>query len=229
MSWKIFYYYMIDGVIFDFDGLLMDTESAIYEAWREIYQDHGSVLEFPVWAQCIGRADGYFDPVKHLEGLIGMSLDSDAVNAHSKKRHIEIAEGLDLFNGARERLSEARALGLRVGLASSSTRKWVEGYLIKHGIREHFQTVRTRDDVVEAKPHPELYQLAAGDLSLDPSRTLALEDSPNGALAAVRAGLKCIIVPNRLTSELSFPEVFRRVGSLSSFTFGEYASSKASV
>jgi beta-phosphoglucomutase-like phosphatase (HAD superfamily) len=120
-----------------------------------------------------------------------------------------------------EALRAARTLGLRIGLASSSTRAWVEGQLRALDLLHYFECVRTREDVDEAKPHPALYQAVLACLGVEPARAVAFEDSPNGALAARRAGMYCVVVPNPVTAGLEFGEHSVRLESLLQAELGD--------
>ena len=205
---------MIDAVIFDFDGTIFDSESHEYESVRELFTEHGHELELEVWGRCVGRAPGFFDPLAHLEELTGTPVDREALEARRRRRFFERIEGEGAIPGVEEALLAAREMGLRVGLASSSDRAWVEGQLRRLGLLDHFHCIRTRDDVEHAKPEPDLYLSVAACLGVAPERAVAFEDSPNGALAARRAGLYCVVVPNRITETLEFGEHDLRLESL---------------
>jgi HAD superfamily hydrolase (TIGR01509 family) len=205
---------VIDAVIFDFDGLIFDSETHEYETVREVFVDHGHELELEVWSQCVGREPGFFDPIAHLEELAGRPLDREALTELRRRRFFERIEGEGPIAGVEETLKAARGLGLKVGLASSSPREWVEPQLRKLGLLHYFDCIRTRDDVEHAKPAPDLYLAAVACLGVSPDRAVAFEDSPNGALAARRAGLYCVVVPNRITAALEFGEHDLRLDSL---------------
>ncbi|PTX64349.1 HAD superfamily hydrolase (TIGR01509 family) [Melghirimyces profundicolus] len=205
---------MIRAVIFDFDGLILDTETSEYRTFAEIYEQYGAQLPMESWARVVGSSDSDFDPYDYLEKHVGRPLDRGDLESRRRERHLAYIEEEDILPGVREVLEQARELGWKVGLASSSTRSWVEGYLNKLGIRPHFQCLRTRDDVERTKPDPALYRLAAECLGVDPSEAVALEDSPNGALAAKRAGMRCIAVPNSVTKHFAFGDIDLRLDSL---------------
>jgi HAD superfamily hydrolase (TIGR01509 family) len=118
-------------------------------------------------------------------------------------------------------LQSAQALDLRIGLASSSTFAWVAGYLEIHNLTHYFETKRTRDDVVKVKPNPELYLKALTDLGVLPIEAIAFEDSPNGSLAAKRAGMYCVIIPNTITGGLVFGETDLRIDSMEQMSLPE--------
>jgi beta-phosphoglucomutase-like phosphatase (HAD superfamily) len=110
---------------------------------------------------------------------------------------------------------------LKIGLASSSPCEWVEGHLERLGLRPYFESIIASDDVVLTKPDPALYTSACAALGVEPGRAVALEDSPNGALAAKRAGLHCVAVPNELTKFLPFPAVDLRLDSLAEMSLDD--------
>jgi HAD superfamily hydrolase (TIGR01509 family) len=116
--------------------------------------------------------------------------------------------------GVRDYIADARRLGLRLGVASSSSRKWVVGHLERLGIHEFWDAVVTRNDVVRTKPSPDLYELVVRRLGVPASSAVALEDSPNGIAAAKEAGLYCVAVPNDLTRDLDVSRADVRLSSL---------------
>ena len=207
-------------VVFDFDGLILDTEVPVYDVWQAIYGEHGHTLEFARWAECIGTADT-FDPCAHLESLLGRSVDAGALIRHHRTRTDALIAAQPVLPGVRDYVEDARRLGVRLGVASSSSRRWVEGHLTRLGLREHFEVVRCADDVARVKPDPALYLAVLEATGVAAHQAVALEDSPNGVRAAKRAGLACIAVPNPLTAQLDLAEADLRLGSLAELTLAE--------
>jgi HAD superfamily hydrolase (TIGR01509 family) len=205
---------VIDAVVFDFDGLIFDSETHEFETVRELLAEHGGELTLEVWSDCVGRAPGWFDPYAHLEEQIGRAVDREALDELRRRRYFERISAEGPIPGVEEALRAARSLGLRVGLASSSSREWVEGQLRRLGLLHYFHCIRTSDDVEHAKPEPDLYLSVLRCLGVEPHRAVAFEDPPNGALAARRAGLYCVVVPNRITAALQFGEHDLRLESL---------------
>ena len=199
--------------MFDFDGLILDTEAPAYESWAEIYADHGQTLEFEKWATCIGTHDT-FDPCVELETLLARSLDAEALRHRCRTRCDEMIALREVLPGVRDYVAEARRLGLRLGVASSSSRAWVEGHLTRLGLREFFDVVRTSDDVPRVKPDPALYLAVLAATGIRGADAVALEDSPNGVLAAKRAGMSCVAVPNPLTARLDLSAADLRLASM---------------
>jgi HAD superfamily hydrolase (TIGR01509 family) len=195
---------MIQALIFDFDGLLVDTETPAFESWRAMYAEHGHDLSLDLWKDALGTSHG-FDALVHLEQLLGRSLDRAA--DLERRRALKAAMSADqpLLPGALAILAEARELGLPCAVASSSDRAWIEGWLERHAIRSWFACIRTADDVAWTKPAPDLFLSAAACLGADSAACLVFEDSPNGILAARAAGMRCVAVPGAITSRLALP------------------------
>jgi HAD superfamily hydrolase (TIGR01509 family) len=205
---------LIRAVVFDFDGTVFDSESHEYEVIAGIFREHGAELPLEVWARCIGREAGFFDPLAHLETCLGRAVDRDALaRLRTERFHARIA-GQGAMEGVEAAIDAAHELGLRVGLASSSPSRWVVPQLERLGVLSRFDAVRTADDVARVKPDPELYLSICAALGVDPAHAVAFEDSPNGALAARRAGMRCVVVPNAVTAGLSFGECDLRVPSM---------------
>jgi len=207
-------------VVFDFDGLILDTEVPVYDAWQEIYGEHGVTLAFEKWAQCIGTADT-FDPCVDLETALGRALDAAALRGRHRTRTDALIADQVIRPGVREYVDEARRLGLGLGVASSSDRRWVEGHLERLGLHAHFDVIRCADDVPRVKPDPALYRAVLDAMGVRPEEAVALEDSPNGVLAAKRAGLACVAVPNPLTARLDLSAADLRVASLAELSLPE--------
>jgi HAD superfamily hydrolase (TIGR01509 family) len=193
---------MIEALIFDFDGLILDTETPDYRAWQETYQFHG--LEFPLdrWALRVGTVSSLFDPYEHLEQKLQRKLDRGEILGKQRARNLELVALEKLRPGVQDYLNEAYRMRLRLAVASSSTQDWVVGHLSRLEIADHFDSIRCREDVARVKPHPDLYDATLETLGIKPSQAVAFEDSPNGIKAAKAAGLYCVAVPNELTKQL---------------------------
>ena len=205
---------MIKAIVFDFDGLIFDTETCEFNAIKEIYEEHN--IDFPVdiWGKCIGTHADFFDPYGYLEEKVGKKLNHEQLRQLKKQKYDMRIEQEMARPGVEEYLIAAKNKGLKIGLASSSSRNWVEGYLRHLNLLHYFDCVRTSDDVKTVKPDPELYVKALQCLGVEPHEAVAFEDSPNGALAAKRAGMYCVIVPNSVTTALPFGEVDMRLESM---------------
>jgi HAD superfamily hydrolase (TIGR01509 family) len=211
---------VLRGLLFDFDGLLVDTETTSLASWQEIYREHGHELPLERWATIIGTLGG-FDPYDHLEELAG-PLDRDAVVARQQERELALADVEELRPGVLEYLERGEQLGLRTAIVSSSSLAWIDRHLGRLERARHFDAIVTADgDPERAKPSPTLYLEALERLGLEASEAVALEDSPNGVKAAKAAGLYCVAVPNGVTSSLGLDEADVVVASLEELPLDE--------
>lgn len=208
---------LFSAVLYDFDGTIVDTETPIFEVWRELYRERGQVLELDVWALTLGT-HGAFDPVEHLEGLTGEAVDRESLIEEMRRRARPRCAEEPLRPGIAEILVEARELGLKTAVASSSESAWIDRWIRHHAIAGAFDRVVSREHVERYKPEPDVFLKAAAELDVAPERCLVIEDTPNGVLAARRAGMFCVAVPNALTRRLEFPPADLTVPSLAGRT-----------
>lgn len=204
----------VRGLIFDFDGLILDTEGPDYHSWQEVYAEHGVELTIDAWGDCVGARAGVFDAFTHLEDLTGRRLDRGEIVTSRTQRFHRLVEMEALRPGVAAYLEAARRLGLRRAVASSADRAWVEGHLTRLGILDRFDCIRTADDVPRAKPAPDLFLAACRCAGVKPHEAIAFEDSVNGIRAAKAAGLFCVAVPNGVTGRMDLGEADRVVASL---------------
>ena len=190
------------ALVFDFDGLILDTETTDFQSWQEVYRAHGCELRLEDWADCVGRPAGHFDPFEHLERLTGVRVERGQIRAQHSARMRELNLLQSVLPGVCDYLREARELGLTIGLASSSDRAWVHGHLVRLGLRDYFDTIKCVEDTGAHKPDPAPYLAALGTLGVPPARAVAFEDSPHGVAAAKAAGMLCVAVPNSITRRL---------------------------
>lgn len=212
---------MIRAIIFDFDGLILDTEISSYQTWQEIYAEYECELPFATWATCIGGSPQLFDPCAYLEEQIGRPIPREEVRQRRRKRHLELITAQSTLPGIETYLQDARQLGLRIGLASSSPHSWVDTHLERLGILGYFDSIQCFDDVTNTKPDPELYLAVLNALHVRGDEAIALEDSPNGVLAAQRAGIFCVAVPNPITNQLPLEHADMRLSSLADISLEE--------
>lgn len=204
------------ALIFDFDGLILDTETPEYQAWQEVYAEHGLTLPLSVWIARIGHpsTSSPFDPYDHLEAQFGRPVDRELIRSARQRRKSELLLPQPPLPGVREYIEDAKRLGLKLGVAPGSASTWVEPHLVRLGLREHFDCVRCGDQVQCTKPDPEVYRSVLEELDASADEAIALEDSPVGGQAAKAAGVYCVAVPNQMTRQLSFEHADLVLGSL---------------
>ena len=216
----------LSGLLLDFDGLILDTETTIYQAWSEKFKEYGKELLLEEWGQILGKSGDHLGPLEGFLDEIPDQEERELVKKEVSLREHELVLKQEPLPGAEELIRKASAAGLKMGIVSSSDQKWVHTHLERFGLLELFDHTSCADDVKEAKPSPELYQLGLSKTGLAPDQVVVLEDSPNGVLAAKRAGLYCIAVPNQITSQLVFdnnggvPDLFLK--SLKDFPWDEF-------
>jgi HAD superfamily hydrolase (TIGR01509 family) len=193
---------MIRALLFDFDGLLVDTESPAYAAWADVYRQHGHELTIETWSAAIGTLEG-FNPFEDLEGRLGYPLDRESVDAAQQAAEDAATELEELRDGVADYLAEAERLGLARAIVSSSGHKWINRHLERLDLLEGWNCiVAANGDATRAKPRPTLYLEALERLGVTAEQAIAFEDSPNGITAAKAAGLYCVAVPNPTTATL---------------------------
>jgi HAD superfamily hydrolase (TIGR01509 family) len=211
----------IRALIFDFDGLILDTESTEYQSWQELFAAHGCQLSLDLWVDCIGRPRGYFDFYTHLEEMRGAAIDREQIRTG---RHARIKE-LNLLQpiqpGVVNYLQDARQLGIKIGLASSSSRVWVHGHLERLALYEYFTATKCVEDTGTHKPDPAPYLAVLEALNVSPSEAVAFEDSPNGIASAKTAGILCVAVPNPMTAYLQLDHADYRLESFASLSLSD--------
>jgi HAD superfamily hydrolase (TIGR01509 family) len=197
----------VRAFLFDFDGLILDTELASRAGWQLLYREHGHELPTDLWATLVGTTHAPWDPMTHLEELVGGPLERKALNERRYAHEIALIEAEELRPGIAEYLAAARQHGLKRAIVSSSTRRWVDMHLERLEEATGWDAICTADrDPARAKPRPVLYLEALDRLGVEAGEAVAFEDSPNGVLAAKAAGVFCVAVPNEVTRELGLEE-----------------------
>jgi HAD superfamily hydrolase (TIGR01509 family) len=212
----------IRGLLFDFDGLLIDTETPSRLAYEELYREHGHELPLDKWATLVGTIGAEFDPDAHLEQLVGTPLDRERMAQRLRSRERELCDLEDLRPGIEEYLAEAERLGLKTAIVSSSTREWIARHLQRLDRVNSWNAIVAADgDVERAKPEPALYLETLDVLGLQPDEAIAFEDSLNGIRAARGAGIFCVAVPNPITETFALGEADLLLGSLEELPLDE--------
>ncbi len=202
------------AIIFDFDGLIVDTEVPEYEAWLNIFRSYGVDLPLSVWTPHIGGGNENFNIHDHLEELTGKRIDRDEMRIRRRAEFAELFKDAVPLPGVEDYIVAARESGMRIGIASSSPRRWVHPKLEQLGLADTFDTVVCSDDVGSSKPNPASYLKAIADLGVTSDEAFALEDSPTGVQGAKNAGLLCVAVPGTLTRDRSYDHADMRLDSL---------------
>jgi HAD superfamily hydrolase (TIGR01509 family) len=197
----------IKALIFDFDGLILDTETPDFHVWQTIYQEHGFELPQEEWGKIVGGYGlAHFDAAEHLTHLAKLQRELDPVSLRERHRSESRALTLEqpILPGVMDYIQTAKRLGLKLAIASSSQHSWVDTHAKRLGIFDHFDVVVCADDVGagRTKPNPDLFLLALKRLQVQNHEALVLEDSPNGVKAANHAGIFVVAVPNPVTSLL---------------------------
>jgi len=206
----------VTALLFDFDGTIMDSETAVFEAYRRLYEEHGHELSLEDWAAGIGTLGG-FDPVEELEARLGREIEEAVLAGRAWE---DIAGEPDLRPGVRAYVDEARARGIPLGIVTSNDRAWVDAHIERLELADVWGTIATADgDESRAKPNPSLYLEALSDLRADAHGAVAIEDSPNGIAAAKAAGTFCVAAPNDVTAQLDLSAADLVVTSLEALPF----------
>jgi len=193
----------VRAFLFDFDGLILDTELASRAGWELLYRDHGHELPQDLWATLVGTTHAPWDPMSHLEELVGEPLEREVLNQRRYAHEIALIEAEELRPGIADYLAAARRHGLKRAIVSSSSRAWVDMHLERLEETVGWDAICTADgDPARAKPTPTLYLEALELLDVAASEAVAFEDSPNGVIAAKRAGVFCVAIPNEVTRGL---------------------------
>ncbi len=196
----------VRAFLFDFDGLILDTEVPSRAGWQRLYREHGHELPPEKWALVVG-SHGAWDPMAHLEELVGAPLEREALNERRFAHELSLIEAEELRPGVGEYLAAARRHGLGLAIVSSSSRTWVDRHLRRLERAAGWDAIVTADrDSTRAKPAPTLYLEALERLGVAADEAVAFEDSPNGVRAAKAAGLVCVAVPNEVTRSLGLEE-----------------------
>jgi HAD superfamily hydrolase (TIGR01509 family) len=197
----------VRAFLFDFDGLILDTELASRAGWELLYREHGHELPADLWATVVGTTHAPFDPMAHLEELVGEPLEREALNERRYAHEIALIEAEELRPGIAEYLAAARRHELKRAIVSSSPRRWVDMHLERLEETAGWDAICTADrDPARAKPSPTLYLEALAALRVAADEAVAFEDSPNGVRAAKAAGVFCVAVPNEVTRDLGLEE-----------------------
>lgn len=205
---------MIRALVFDFDGLIVDTETPLIDAYAAVHATHRVEFDRALFIRNVGHADYNFDPWH------GFSPHADRAALEIERRACkdELIIRQPVLPGVVKLLDAGRDAGLRIGLASNSEHAWVEPQLARVGLLDRFEFLACREDAPSPKPEPDLYKLVLNRFGLRGHEAISFEDSHTGSLAAKRANLWSVAAPNQSTAHHDFSHVDLRVGSLAELT-----------
>ena len=214
----------INALIFDFDGLILDTETPDFHVWQSIYQEHGFELPHDEWGKIVGGYGlAHFDAAEHLTLLSQGQLDSVSLRDRHSSESQSLMLSQPILPGVLDYIHDAKRLGLKLAIASSSQHSWVDTHATRLGIFDRFDAIICADDVGvgRTKPNPDLFLLALHQLGVQKTEALVFEDSPNGVKAANLAGIFVVAVPNPVTSLLKIDGANLTVASLADLSLPE--------
>ena len=205
---------MIRALIFDFDGLIIDSETAISATWIELYSSHGLAFPEYLFRRMVGTRD-YDDLLwNDLSEQTGQQLDIAVLEPARRARGVELANRMQPLPGVLAQLEAAGRAGLALAVASSSSAWWVDGHLERLGLAARFSAVCTKEVAARTKPDPGVYLVALERLGVAAQHAVAFEDSQAGVAAAKAAGLRVVAVPGSFSEEMDFSAADLVVASL---------------
>lgn len=207
------------AVVFDFDGLILDTESNEFASWSEEFERHGVKLELREWVKCVGGGPQVWSVTDHLLALTEGRADVEEAERRRHAACTRMNQSLKPNPGVEAWIAELEQRGVPFAIASSSLLSWVEDHLEIAGLRRRFSVIVTRDQVQRAKPWPDLYLEACRRLGVEARQAAAFEDSVNGVTAAKAAGMACVAIPGPITSHMNFSSADLKVSSLADLSW----------
>ncbi|WP_040978772.1 HAD family hydrolase [Oceanobacillus jeddahense] len=211
---------MIKGVIFDFDGLILDTETAWYHAFKKVLQSQFQ-FELPLeeFVKSVGSDDKQFYP--YLQKELGNQLNIADIQNQAANLHTEYIRNEKAREGVNDYLQAAKEAGLAIALATSSHTSWATSHLNNLNLLSYFDHVVTKDMVDRVKPAPDLFLKALEKLELESHEAVVFEDSLNGLIAAQEINIPTVIVPNPVTASLPFENYHLKLNSMADMPLQE--------
>jgi HAD superfamily hydrolase (TIGR01509 family) len=204
----------IRAFLFDFDGLILDTETSSRAGWRWLYEQHGHQLPDDLWITVVGTHSNW-DIMGHLEKLVGDELDREQWNERRYAHELSLLEAEELRPGILEYLEFAHEHGVKRAIVSSASRRWIDMHLERLEQAVGWDAILTADrDGSRAKPNPTMYLEALDVLGVSADEAVVFEDSPNGVAAGKAAGIFVVGVPNEVTRDVGLHEADLVVDSL---------------
>lgn len=211
----------LEALVFDFDGLILDTETSVFEAWVAVFEEHGCELTLDEWLGEVGTRNA-LDLERMLAERSGRDdLDIDAIQARRRTDRDRRLAAEEIRPGVVTWLDAAAERGIALAVASSSEPEWVEPHLVRLGLRARFAHLACWDGTLRAKPEPDTYLAACDAIAVEPAAALAIEDSAHGVSAAKAAGMRVVAVPNGITAGMDFGRADLVVASLAELSLAE--------
>jgi HAD superfamily hydrolase (TIGR01509 family) len=210
----------IQALIFDFDGLIIDTETSDVRAWQRIYSENGVTFPIESWGQIIGGTGAsHFDAAIHLQALLGKSIDLALIRSQQEHASYLLTARQPVLPGVLDCIQTAQRLSLKLAIASSSPHAWVDTHLARLSLINYFDPIICAEDVPpgRTKPYPDLFLKVLEELDLRANEAIIFEDSPNGIKAAKAAAIYVVAVPNPTTSLLKIEGADQTLKSLTDF------------
>jgi HAD superfamily hydrolase (TIGR01509 family) len=211
---------MFKALIFDFDGLILDTETPEVQAWQKIYSEYKQPFPQDEWGKIVGGCGAStFDAAEYLRERVGGAIKLEDVRARQKSESEALTLRQPILPGVEDVIREAKRRGLKLAVASSSPHSWVDSHLFRLGLARRFDKIICADDVApgRTKPNPDLFLKALHELRVHANEAMVFEDSPNGVKAAKLAGIFVVAVPNPTTSQLKIDGADLTLRSLADF------------
>ena len=204
----------IKALIFDFDGLIIDSESPVFQAWQEVFAEHGRELQVEFWSDLVGRPHTHLDLDAYFKEHVNPLVDIEQFRQERRARVDALTRQQPVLPGVHDYLRGASELGMKIGLASSSSGGHVRGHLARLELLHYFHTTKCFEDTIAHKPDPMPYLAVLDELGVAPEEAIVFEDSPNGVTSAQAAGIFCVAVPNPVTCRLPLVHADHRLDSL---------------
>jgi len=211
---------MLRALIFDFDGLLVDTETVLIDAWLQMHAEDGR----PCNRDDLHHIVGHTDVVHDYWAAYAPEIGREGLETRYRETARKLTLAAPPLPGTIALLNSARAAGLKIGIASNSSHAHVEGHLNHRGMRKYFDFIACRDDVAVGKPEPDVYLAALRGLGVDARETITFEDSVPGHVAAHRAGLRVMVIPNPSTAHFEFPHAALKLASMADTSLADLVS-----
>jgi len=214
-----------EAIIFDMDGVLIDSEPIHYEIEKIIFNLLGITVPDELHRNYMGASNDFmYADLKLKFGLSAPLAKLIEFDDQFRSKYLRELDRVDLNEGVLSLLKELKATGLKLAVATSSSPEVVSVLLSRCMIATYFDAIVTTTEAGKSKPAPEVYLLAAQKIDVDPSKCIVFEDSPNGLLAAKRAGMYCVVIQNdnRMDDQLQIAD--HRIRSFSEMKIDQFAS-----